>query len=88
MSDMDPRDTDAIWRRDEVDSPCIKICSIHPVERLCVGCYRTIEEITAWSRMSPETRRAVMAELPARAPRLVQRRGGRAARVGAAKAAE
>ena len=40
-------DTDEIWRRDEVDSPCIKICTIHPVERLCIGCHRTIEEITA-----------------------------------------
>lgn len=81
----DPMDeshaTDDIWRRDEVDSPCIKICTIHPVERLCIGCFRTIEEIAAWGRMAPETRRQVMEELPARAPRLRQRRGGRAARM-------
>ncbi len=74
-------DTDDIWRRDEVDSPCIKICTIHPVERLCIGCYRTIEEITAWSRMAPAQRTAIMTELPDRAPRLRQRRGGRAARM-------
>lgn len=74
-------ETDDIWRRDEVDSPCIKICTIHPVERLCIGCYRTIEEITVWSRLSPDARGAIMAELEARAPRLRQRRGGRAARV-------
>ena len=79
-----PPDTDSLWRRDEVDSPCIKLCTVHPVERLCIGCYRTIEEITAWSRMTPETRRQIMAELPARAPRLRQRRGGRAARMGGA----
>ncbi len=74
-------DTDDIWRRDEVDSPCIKICTIHPVERLCIGCYRTIEEITVWSRLSPDARATIMSELPARAPRLRQRRGGRAARM-------
>ena len=73
--------TDEIWRRDEVESPCIKICVIHQESRLCTGCLRTIDEITRWSRMSSEDRAAVMAELPARAPRLQKRRGGRAARL-------
>ena len=68
--------SDDIWVRDEVESPCVKTCVIHPAERICVGCFRTIDEITAWSKMSPEARRAVMAELPDRAPRLTQRRGG------------
>jgi hypothetical protein len=81
MTNGNPRDTDGIWRRDEVESPCIKVCTIHPVERLCIGCLRTIEEIAAWSRMEPATRAAIMAELPARAPRLRLRRGGRAARM-------
>lgn len=83
MDDAGMKDLeDGIWRRNEVESPCIRICTIHPAERICVGCYRTIDEIAAWSRMTPEARRAVMAELPARAPRLRQRRGGRAARLG------
>lgn len=76
-----PQASDEIWKRNEVDSPCTKICTVHPVERICIGCYRTIEEIAAWSRMEPATRRAIMAELPARAPRLRKRRGGRAARL-------
>jgi predicted Fe-S protein YdhL (DUF1289 family) len=74
--------TDAIWQRAEIDSPCVKICVIHPQARLCVGCLRSIEEISAWSRMSPDDRRTIMAELPARQPQLTQRRGGRAARTG------
>ena len=79
---MDKRlDENNIWARDELDSPCIKICVIHPEERLCVGCLRTLDEIAAWSKITPEARRAIMAELPARAPRLRKRRGGRAARV-------
>jgi uncharacterized protein len=73
--------TDNIWKRDEIESPCVKICVIHPQARLCTGCLRSIDEITQWSRMSTEARRAVMAELPARAARLTQRRGGRAARL-------
>lgn len=73
--------TGEIWARDEIASPCVKICVIHPEAGLCVGCLRNRDEIAAWSRMSPETRAAVMAELPARAPRLTRRRGGRAARV-------
>ena len=73
--------TDEPWTRDEIQSPCVKLCVVHPEARLCVGCYRSIEEITAWSRLSPEARAAVMAELPLRAPRLAQRRGGRAGRL-------
>jgi predicted Fe-S protein YdhL (DUF1289 family) len=73
--------TDEIWRREAVESPCVKICVLHPVSGLCLGCYRTAAEIAAWSDMAPEARRAVMATLPERAP-LVRgtRRGGRAGR--------
>ena len=70
--------TDDVWHRDEPSSPCTKVCTIHPEARLCVGCLRSIDEITAWSRMSEDERRAIMLTLPARAPRLAQRRGGRA----------
>lgn len=72
---------DETWKRNEIESPCVKLCTVHPVERICVGCLRSVDEITAWSRMQPETRAAIMAELPGRAPRLRQRRGGRAARI-------
>jgi predicted Fe-S protein YdhL (DUF1289 family) len=73
--------TDEIWARRELDSPCIKICVIHPEERLCVGCYRSIDEIARWSRLTAEERQTITADLPARAPRLVKRRGGRMGRL-------
>jgi predicted Fe-S protein YdhL (DUF1289 family) len=74
--------TDEVWRRDEIESPCVKVCVLHPASGLCVGCYRTGEEIAAWSSMTPEARRSVMAALPERAPRVRgNRRGGRAARL-------
>ena len=72
---------DELWMRDEVESPCVKVCVVHPTERLCVGCLRSIDEIARWSRMTQDERRDVMADLPARAPLLRRRKGGRAARL-------
>lgn len=73
---------DDVWKRDEIQSPCVKLCVVHPEERICVGCFRSIDEIGSWSRLSPEARAQIMAELPSRAPRLQKRRGGRLARLG------
>lgn len=70
-------DIDGVWQREEIDSPCIKLCSIHPVERICVGCFRSIDEIGVWSQLSKEARQKIMQELPSRAPLLQKRRGGR-----------
>lgn len=72
---------DEVWRRPEPQSPCRKICVIHAESGLCVGCFRTAAEIAAWPSMTPEERRAKMAELPSREGLLARRRGGRAARL-------
>lgn len=77
--------TDAIWKRAEIESPCIKICVIHPETRLCTGCLRSIDEIGSWSQMTPDLRSKVMAELPDRAALITKRRGGRAGRLAAPK---
>lgn len=74
-------DTDHIWKRGEIESPCIKICVIHPETRLCTGCLRSIDEIGIWSQLSDNARSAVMADLPDRAKLITKRRGGRAARL-------
>ncbi len=73
--------SDDIWKRDEIESPCIRICVVHPEARLCTGCLRSIDEITQWSRLSVEARRTIIAELPGRAGQITRRRGGRAARL-------
>lgn len=70
-----------VWARNEIESPCVKICVIHPSERLCTGCHRTIEEISAWSRLPQAERDKIINELPERASKLKKRRGGRAARI-------
>ncbi len=73
--------SDDVWRREEIASPCIKVCVIHPETRLCAGCRRSIDEIMGWGAMTPEARAAVMADLPAREASPVRRRGGRAGRL-------
>lgn len=73
--------SDEIWQRNEVESPCVKICVVHPNARICIGCFRSVEEITQWSRMSPAERARIMDELPNRKGQVAQRRGGRAARL-------
>ncbi|MBY6065884.1 DUF1289 domain-containing protein [Leisingera aquaemixtae] len=73
--------TDDVWKRDEIQSPCIKICVVHPEARICTGCYRSIDEIRDWSKMTNDERAEIMNALPARASKLVKRRGGRGARL-------
>jgi len=42
---------------------------MNPDTALCEGCLRTLDEIAAWSGMSADEKRAVLAKLPARRPR-------------------
>ncbi len=72
---------DDIWKRDEIQSPCVKICVVHPEALICTGCLRSIDEITQWTKMGHEARAEVMAALPERRAQLQKRRGGRAARL-------
>lgn len=64
-----------VWKRDEIDSPCVKTCVMHPNAKICIGCYRSIDEISGWSAMDASARAALRQELPARADRLVGTRG-------------
>lgn len=63
-----------------VASPCRKQCQLHPIEKLCLGCFRTIDEIGRWTRYSDARRQAIIAELPARRQAREDREAARAAR--------
>ena len=67
-----------IWKRNEVDSPCVNICIVHAQANICTGCFRTIDEISSWSNMSETERKGIIKELPNRSSKLKVRRGGRA----------
>jgi len=49
-----------------IETPCVKICTLDARAGLCLGCGRTIHEITHWTRMNASERAGVMAELPDR----------------------
>jgi predicted Fe-S protein YdhL (DUF1289 family) len=61
MKEFDPR-----THAGPLPSPCISICTMNPFTGLCEGCYRTIDEITAWSSATEETKRAVWMEIKRR----------------------
>jgi predicted Fe-S protein YdhL (DUF1289 family) len=60
--------------RRAIVSPCINVCTMDAITRLCAGCGRKLEEITRWTSMSDGERAAIMRELPARQSRDKQRR--------------
>ncbi|RCS25320.1 DUF1289 domain-containing protein [Phyllobacterium salinisoli] len=49
-----------------IESPCILVCSIDVKTGFCFGCGRTIDEIGAWTVMTPECRREITKNLAAR----------------------
>ncbi|MCI4663106.1 MAG: DUF1289 domain-containing protein [Neomegalonema sp.] len=63
-------DAEELWRRDEPQSPCVNVCVIHPSAEICVGCARTMAEISAWPNMTAAQRRQLIDLLPPRFDRL------------------
>lgn len=42
-----------------VPSPCVSVCRMTPDRSHCEGCFRTIDEIRAWSQADGAARRAI-----------------------------
>ena len=42
-------------------SPCINVCQMDSASGLCSGCFRTIAEITVWSRTDDAERARILA---------------------------
>jgi len=40
-------------------SPCINVCVMNADSGLCQGCWRTLDEIAAWSSASDEQKRGI-----------------------------
>ena len=53
----------------DVASPCISVCVMDAGTGLCIGCWRTLDEIAAWSVLDPEAKRAVLAAIRERRAR-------------------
>ena len=56
------------------DSPCVQVCTLHPDGSYCLGCFRTVTEIGAWSTYSASERDTVLRELESRRARRRQQR--------------
>jgi hypothetical protein len=52
--------------QEEVQSPCIGVCSIDEISGFCQGCYRTIDEIKNWWDMSQPEQTNLINELEQR----------------------
>lgn len=50
-----------------VPSPCISVCRMTPDRRHCEGCFRTIDEIRAWSKSDASQRLVIWNALLERA---------------------
>ena len=42
-------------------SPCVQICKL--IDSVCVGCFRTTEEITMWSKYTDKEREEVIRKI-------------------------
>jgi predicted Fe-S protein YdhL (DUF1289 family) len=49
-----------------IRSPCIRLCTLDPETRTCLGCGRTLDEIAHWTGYTEAEREAIMARLPER----------------------
>ena len=43
-----------------IDTPCIKICTLHPTLGICIGCGRDLAEIERWPRLTARERATLM----------------------------
>ncbi|MDB5444595.1 MAG: hypothetical protein JWP86_2746 [Phenylobacterium sp.] len=62
--------TDATRPPPPIKTPCIQVCVVDGESGLCLGCYRTLQEVATWTRFSEDERARLMAELPARRSRI------------------
>lgn len=50
---------------DAYASPCVRNCCLDR-EDICLGCYRSIDEILAWTSATPAMRKKILAQSQAR----------------------
>jgi len=55
-----------------IETPCIGVCTIDDNNGLCMGCYRSLEEIQNWWDMTDEQRTQVTEQLQQRMQENIQ----------------
>jgi uncharacterized protein len=54
-------------------SPCLGICLMDPMTRMCRGCLRTVDEIAAWYDAEPAEKRLILGRLAERRAAIAER---------------
>jgi uncharacterized protein len=57
-----------VFEGDVVPSPCVSICKMDEARLYCRGCFRTLDELRAWSGLDNLGKRAVWQRVEARMP--------------------
>ncbi len=46
----------------EIKSPCMSLCCLDEQD-VCIGCHRSVKEITAWGRMDNQQKKETMMQV-------------------------
>ncbi len=46
--------------RAEIESPCVRDCRVDQLTGFCVGCFRTLTEISYWATYTQQQRRRIL----------------------------
>lgn len=52
--------------QNEIQSPCVGICTMDDTTGLCLGCYRSLDEIKGWWDMNPQDQKKLLVALEER----------------------
>lgn len=58
--------TQAVDAQADVPSPCVMACVVDSGHGFCLGCWRTLSEISAWHRYSRAEKLGVLAQINSR----------------------
>ncbi len=64
--------TSATDQSPRVESPCVRMCTLDDND-ICLGCYRSIDEICAWGGASNEERQEILLSATSRRSRDTRR---------------
>jgi hypothetical protein len=59
-------------RSQPIVSPCLNVCKIE--NDVCIGCFRTLDEISVWSKLSTLKRNEIMKLVKKRGSQMPQNR--------------
>lgn len=68
---QEPTARPGLVRFDDIPSPCVGVCRLAPTDTglICRGCYRYVEEIAKWTRLSGEEKRKCVGSIAERQAR-------------------